>query len=496
MMKKKLYLNTTLSLIYQVIAVLIGLILPRLILQKYGSEINGLVTSITQMLSVITMLDLGVGAVVQAALYSPLAKNDIHGISIIYSSAKKYFGVIVKILLLYIIILCCYYSFFKSSSFEPIFSISLILAISISYFAQYYFGICNLLLLNADQKIYIGTIASIIAIVLNAFCTVFLIRIDASIQLVKLVSSVVFLGKPLFLQYYVKNNYRIERISDLPDNALPNKWSGLAQHVTSTVTVSIDNVVLTLFSTFQLLSVYNIYIMPLNAIKNLMDVTSTSYKSYFGRLIVQEDRDVLISEFSKYETIMHYFISIIFCTTINVLVPFVLVYTNGVADINYNYPLFGCLITLAYTIYSLRLPYSNLIFAAGKFKETQKYSVVECILNIVISVALVFKLGLIGVAIGTCISSGYRTIASALYLKRDVIFRNIRYFALHITVDFISVLVVYGIWNLVNLRINGFSSWLLGAGICCCISIVVNTFMNLLIFKFFRDSVRNLLHRK
>ena len=495
-MKKKLYLNTTLSLIYQVIAVLIGLVLPRLILQKYGSEINGLVTSITQMLSVITMLDLGVGAVVQAALYSPLAKNDIHGISIIYSSAKKYFGVIVKILLFYIIILCCYYSFFKFSSFEPIFSISLILAISISYFAQYYFGICNLLLLNADQKIYIGTIAGIIAIVLNAFCTVFLIRIDASIQVVKLVSSVVFLGKPFFLQYYVKNNYRIERIRDLPDNALPNKWSGLAQHVTSTVTASIDNVVLTLFSTFQLLSVYNIYIMPLNAIKNLMDVTSTSYKSYFGRLIVQEDRDVLISEFSKYETIMHYFISIIFCTTINMLVPFVLVYTNGVADINYNYPLFGCFITLAYTIYSLRLPYSNLIFAAGKFKETQKYSVVECILNIVISVALVFKLSLIGVAIGTCISSGYRTIASALYLKRDVIFRNIRYFVLHITVDFISVLVVYRIWNLVNLRINGFSSWFLGAGICCCISIVVNTFMNLLIFKSFRDSVRNLLHRK
>ena len=100
-----------------------------------------------------------------------------------------------------------------------------------------------------------------------------------------------------------------------------------------------------------------------------MDVTSTSYKSFLGRLIVQGDRDALISEFSKYEAIMHYVISIIFSTAINLLVPFVIVYTNDAADINYKYPLFGCFITLAYAIYSLRLPYSNLIFAAGKFKE-------------------------------------------------------------------------------------------------------------------------------
>lgn len=80
----------------------------------------------------------------------------------IYCSAKKYFNVIVKALMIYIVILCFYYSLFKSSSFKPIFSITLILAISISYFVQYYFGICNSLLLNADQKIYVGTIASII----------------------------------------------------------------------------------------------------------------------------------------------------------------------------------------------------------------------------------------------------------------------------------------------------------------------------------------------
>ena len=60
----------------QVITVICGFVLPRYILKGYGSEVNGLLTSITQFLSFISFLELGVGAVVQSNLYAPLAKRD------------------------------------------------------------------------------------------------------------------------------------------------------------------------------------------------------------------------------------------------------------------------------------------------------------------------------------------------------------------------------------------------------------------------------------
>ena len=93
-MKRRLRYNTITSLVYQITVIVSGLILPRLILVYYGSSVNGLVQSITQMLSIISMLDLGVGAVVQAALYKPLADNDEVRVSAIYSAARKYFRII------------------------------------------------------------------------------------------------------------------------------------------------------------------------------------------------------------------------------------------------------------------------------------------------------------------------------------------------------------------------------------------------------------------
>lgn len=75
MRKKKLLYNTITSFANQFITIICGFILPRLLLTTYGSEVNGLVSSITQFLSVISFMQLGVGAVIQSTLYEPLAKK-------------------------------------------------------------------------------------------------------------------------------------------------------------------------------------------------------------------------------------------------------------------------------------------------------------------------------------------------------------------------------------------------------------------------------------
>lgn len=89
--KKKLLLNTVSGISLQITTVICGFILPRYTLAYFGSSVNGLVNSITKFLSLITLLDMGVGAVIQSALYKPLAKKDNEQISKIIKSAKKFF---------------------------------------------------------------------------------------------------------------------------------------------------------------------------------------------------------------------------------------------------------------------------------------------------------------------------------------------------------------------------------------------------------------------
>ena len=108
---KKLKLNVIFTVLNQLIVFLSGFILPKLIIDNYGSEINGLVSSITQFLSVIMFCEMGVGAVVQSALYKPISENDTTEISKIYCSAQRFFRNIAYILVVYIGILCIAYPF-------------------------------------------------------------------------------------------------------------------------------------------------------------------------------------------------------------------------------------------------------------------------------------------------------------------------------------------------------------------------------------------------
>ena len=113
---RRLKLNTISSLAFQVTTLICGFVLPRLILGSFGSEVNGLVNSITQFLHIIAFLELGVGAVVQSSLYKPLADADDDGISKIITSANKFFVKIAIILLAYVVVLIFIYPAFAGKS--------------------------------------------------------------------------------------------------------------------------------------------------------------------------------------------------------------------------------------------------------------------------------------------------------------------------------------------------------------------------------------------
>ena len=84
-------LNITTSILLQVVSGVCGLILPRFILQNFGSETNGLVASISQLLGYTVLLEGGIGGVMRAALYKPLANGDDAGISGIFYQIHRTF---------------------------------------------------------------------------------------------------------------------------------------------------------------------------------------------------------------------------------------------------------------------------------------------------------------------------------------------------------------------------------------------------------------------
>lgn len=104
--KEKLILNTVTGIIKQIVTVICGFILPRYMLLYYGSSVNGLISSISNFLGFISLLDMGVGAVIQANLYKPLADKDTGMISQIVVSSERFFRRLAYIFIGYIVALC------------------------------------------------------------------------------------------------------------------------------------------------------------------------------------------------------------------------------------------------------------------------------------------------------------------------------------------------------------------------------------------------------
>ena len=456
---KKLALNTITSLILQLVTVVCGFILPRLILESFGSDVNGLVNSITQFLGVITLLDLGVGAVVQSALYKPLTEKDTDMISKIYVSANKFFRRLAEILLVYVVLLMIFYPLIVNKSFGHMYTALLIAAICISSFAQYYFGIVNSLLLNADQRGYIQYTAQIITLILNTIACYIVIKLGASIQIVKLTTSLIFLIRPFFLVLYVKKHYSINRKITYTEEPIKQKWNGMAQHFASYVLSGTDNIVLTLFSTLANVSIYSVYNIVILGVKNALLSMTNGFQSLIGEMLAKKETEKLNNFFGYVEWILHTGTTLIFGCTGVLLVNFVRVYTNGINDADYIQPLFAVLITVANAGHCLRLPYNILILAAGHYKQTQSNYIVAMILNIVISIATVKIWGLIGVSIGTLVSMAYQTVWMARYDSKNIICWPFKNFLKQCGVDVITMLSVsYISWFLLALEI--FAIWL------------------------------------
>lgn len=480
-----LFYNSISPLIYQVTTIICGFILPRLILSHFGTEINGLVNSISQFLGVISFLELGVGAVVQSSLYKPLADNDNINVSKVIASADKFFRKLGYILAIYIIVMLFYYPYLVKQSFGFMFTATLILAISIRSFAQYFFGIVNRLLLVADQKAYIQYVAQTIAIIINTIACYTLITFDCSVQIVYGMTSLIFFLQPYAIHLYIKKYYALDRKIHYDVEPIKQKWNGVAQHVAAVILSGSDTVVLTIFSTLVNVSIYAIYFLPMSGARLVIMSMISGIEALIGNLWAKQDLRELRKVFAWTEWLIHTGTTLIFTLTAVLIVPFVQVYTHGVSDANYIQPLFGILLVAANSGHCLRLPYNIMILAAGHYKQTQHNYIIAAVMNIVISIIGVKQFGLIGVALGTMAAMVYQTVWMAWYNSKNFIQWSMRNFFKQMAVNGVSAVSIFTVTSYFNMTGVSYLGWVVLAIKVTACGIFIALLVNYIFYKEF-----------
>lgn len=488
-------LNIIVSMVFQVVTILCGLIMPRLMLQSYGAEAYGAVASITQFLSYITLLEGGIGGVARAAFYKPLAEKDYHTVGAIISEVKRFFRIVAYFFVAYVGILSVGYKYISGiSCFDLLSTALLVVAISIATFAQYFIGISYSVLLNAAQKSYIIYIISIGTTIINTVISILLIQSGCSLIIVKLISSIVFVAKPVLLWMYVEKHYNLPVIKKNNVTYLEQKWTGLGQHIAYFLYSNTDIAVLTVLVNLTSVAIYSVYNMVISHIQNFVICFASGMEAVFGDMIAKGETEQLKRAFGYYDTLISIISVILYSTTSVLIVPFVLIYTSGLENVSYSQPLFAILITLATMSYCLRQPYNEVVIAAGHFRQTKFASYGEAIINITLSLVFVHFLGLAGVAVGTLVATIFRFLFYIFYIKNNIVYMNLGYSIKRIAVNygcfFIINIIGYFITN--KFIYISFGIWIKSAIIVTPVSIICVLIFN---FVFYREDIKAILKK-
>lgn len=464
MRTKKAVINTMTSIMAEVVSIICGLILPRLILGAFGSSYNGITSSITQFLSCIVLLRAGVGSVTRAALYNPLSQKNKSEISGIVNATAIFMKKVALIYVGALIVFACVYPFLVRNSFSWIFSATLVLIIGSSTFVDNYFGIAYQMLLQADQKNYVNTIPQIVTTILNTIVAAVLIHCGAGIHLVKLGSAIIYFIRPLFLSYYVKKKYEIDADIKPNNSAISQRWDAFAQQAAAFVNNNTDVIVLTMFSDIKEVSVYIVYYMVANGLYKVEQTFTDGIEAAFGNMLAKKENRVLQENFRVVEYLVFTSAAFLFICGAALIVPFAEVYTLGISDVSYKRPLFGMLMCLNQFLFCVRLPYHMLVDAAGHFKQTRNGAIFEAFLNVIVSVTLVIKFGLIGVTIGTFCALLFRTLQYSIYASKNILQRKYRFVAEHIALSIVQAVIVSLVLKLIYVPIfDSYINWILYA---------------------------------
>lgn len=487
---KKAFYSSITSAVYQIVVIVCGFITSRLLIETYGSAWNGVIASITKFLSLFVIVEVGVNGATRVALYKSFASNDERRTSAIINANDRYYRKISFFLIIYVLVLACCVPLIINANVSYWSVFFMVIIIGASKFAENCWGINSRILLAASQSNYLTNIIQTAATIANAILLFIIVKAGGDVFAAKSGSSAILAVIPIVLFILSHRMFRIDK-KVAPDNtALKGRWDVLANSLSNIVHENVDVFFITVFCSAKELSVYSMYYIVADGLTKVFQVITNGLEAGFGNMWARKQYDTLNQNLRQYEYIIYALSALLFgCMTV-LVVPFMSVYMRNVTDVNYMRTSLGVCIAIAQIMMSLRTPYVLLVQAAGHYKQVKFAGYAEAGINIVLTVVLVLKLGIVGAIIGTIVANTFRTVMYGSYVSKHMLNRKFS----EIVKRFIWLAAVWGISVglsyivLKYITVTGWGSWVLAAIITFAIHAAVVLILSVI---FYRNDLKN-----
>lgn len=421
---RKGFYNLLTSVLGQLITIVLGIVIPRLVLVSLGSEVNGLLSSITQALGYASLLEAGVGLASIQALYGPIAKGNQNDINAIMSATQAYYRRTGILYFIAVVVLAFVFPLVVESTIDKLIIIAVIIISGLPGVINYSLQGKYKILLQAEGKNYIVTNLTTITGIFTSIGKIVLLLLGFGVVAVQLLYLLISLAQMIYISLYIKKNYKWLNLNVKPAYDKVSQSKAVLKHqMSGLVFNNTDTVLLSIFCGLSTVSVYSMYAMLFGMIGTLLSNIGNSVTFALGQQLYV-DKGIYEKKQDAFELI---YITISFCLVLvakSFITPFLKLYTQGVNDIRYidrTLPIMFAAIAL---LENSRLSSAKTIHVAGHFSETQSHAIIEMMINIVVSIIGVIEFGLYGVIAGTIAALLFRANAMIIYANKKILNRS------------------------------------------------------------------------
>lgn len=415
--------NIVYGMTSQIVSTLINFISRTIFIKVLGMEylgVNGLFTNILSMLS---LAELGIGSAIIYNMYKPLAENNkemLKSLMNLYSKAYRIIGIL--IFSLGVLIVPFLENIIKDTSnvskLEIIYLLFLINSV-VSYFYAYKSSI-----IIADQKNYIITIKQQIFIVIQVISQIVALLLTKNyiiyliIQIICTLLLNISISKKADEIYGFLKEKNVKKLDTDNKKRIFKHVSAMMSHKFGTVVVnSTDNILISTFAGVYWVGLYSNYSMIISIVNRFISQIFTAITASIGNLNAMEGKEKSYNVYKKILFINFWIYG--FCTICLwiLLNPFIKIWLGNKFILSDSVVL---IIVMNFYIMGMRTTTITYNTTLGLFWNDRFKPWIEAIINIVVSIILLRNFGMIGVLLGTLIS----TIATSFWVDPYILYKH------------------------------------------------------------------------
>lgn len=399
--------NIVYSFANQGIVTILTFITRSILIFKLGEEylgINGLFTNIMTMLS---LAELGIGLAIPASLYKPLAEGDKEKINILMKLYKKIYIMIGIIVFIVGFSLTPFLNFFIKSS-PNIKNIRIIYIIYVLNSAISYFCIYKATLITANQKSYILSKINNYASLILAVGQCLILLTTENYILFLLINTIVIIGKNIFISKRCDKEYPY--IKDKINKTLNKKEKKeiskniLAVSIYKIGTVLLngtDSMIISKFIGIIETGLFSNYTMVINAINSILCQISNGLVASVGNLSVTSEENKSRIVFKRLNFLNFWLYSICTICILTLINPFISVWIGKQYCFSES---IVWIIVINFYISGVQAITTTFLTAYGLFWQGKYRPIIMAIINITLDLFLVNRIGILGVLLATLIA--------------------------------------------------------------------------------------------